>query len=566
MMKTFLRTTTAVTGILLLTQCSDYAIRVMDRPVQPLPKSLESVHPKEASYQRYRQAYQLITQARAMTPDSPDKAVGLYLEAAEISTKSNLEDLLPLYNHAVARAADLLVGNPQLSEVSGHTERYRIEYPKISRAASKRGEMNLLEFKDVIPSDSLKLKGWDKRVVSPGVGAPMVANYVPNAKLSSKEDTFVHTNGLQLPVTVVVDFPGKGAARFRAIDSTVNQKIRFLGEERTLAKDLTAPMAVSLDKARERGLIEDIRGVFYPVRYQKNMGLYSTQKFDERKIPLILIHGLVSDPTTWSVTLNGLLEDPEISSRYQVYLFYYPTGLPIRRTGSALKQELIRLQRFYNDMGAGDVASRSVIIGHSMGGLLTSMQVRKFGDATWKRISNIPLTKSKLRKEVKADYTVLLETPFPSMLNRAVFIATPHRGSQMANGWIGRIVISLIQIPEKVLKLDPVDAARSLTALGRTILLDDDLSNGVRSLRNNNPALGLIRSSPIVSSIPYHSIIGDRGRGDTPDSSDGVVAYRSSHLEGAKSEVIVPSGHSAHANPKAIQELRRILHANLSRR
>ena len=28
---------------------------------------------------------------------------------------------------------------------------------------------------------------------------------------------------------------------------------------------------------------------------------------------------------------------------------------------------------------------------------------------------------------------------------------------------------------------------------------------------------------PITPGIPYHSIIGDRGKGDTPNSSDGVV-------------------------------------------
>ena len=59
--------------------------------------------------------------------------------------------------------------------------------------------------------------------------------------------------------------------------------------------------------------------------------------------------------------------------------------------------------------------------------------------------------------------------------------------------------------------------------------------------------------------IPYHSIIGDRGRGDTPHSSDGVVPYWSSHLEGAKSEKIVPSDHGANQNAEGITEVIRIL-------
>jgi len=62
--------------------------------------------------------------------------------------------------------------------------------------------------------------------------------------------------------------------------------------------------------------------------------------------------------------------------------------------------------------------------------------------------------------------------------------------------------------------------------------------------------------------IPFHNIEGDRGRGDAPNSSDGVVPYWSSHLEGAASSLIVPSNHSAPRNPEAIAEVRRILHLN----
>src|SRR5207249_914286 len=48
----------------------------------------------------------------------------------------------------------------------------------------------------------------------------------------------------------------------------------------------------------------------------------------------------------------------------------------------------------------------------------------------------------------------------------------------------------------------------------------------------------------------------------TPNRSDGVVAYWSSHLDGAKSERIVPSGHGSPLNPQAIAEVHRILQLN----
>jgi hypothetical protein len=57
----------------------------------------------------------------------------------------------------------------------------------------------------------------------------------------------------------------------------------------------------------------------------------------------------------------------------------------------------------------------------------------------------------------------------------------------------------------------------------------------------------------------YHSIIGDRGRGDTPNNSDDVVPYWSSHLDGAQLERIVPSGHPSHQNKQGMEEVDRIL-------
>ena len=88
--------------------------------------------------------------------------------------------------------------------------------------------------------------------------------------------------------------------------------------------------------------------------------------------------------------------------------------------------------------------------------------------------------------------------------------------------------------------------------------------NSVDTLAPNNRFVVAINKIPITPGIPYYTIIGDRGRGDTPNSSDGVVAYWSSHLDGAKSEFIAPSNHSSPLNPQAIAEVHRILKQNIS--
>jgi hypothetical protein len=77
--------------------------------------------------------------------------------------------------------------------------------------------------------------------------------------------------------------------------------------------------------------------------------------------------------------------------------------------------------------------------------------------------------------------------------------------------------------------------------------------------------LAVLNSAPIT--VPYHSIIGDRGKpGPLADSTDGVVPYWSSHLDGAKSECIVPGPHGSCELPQTIAELDRILRLNLGLR
>ncbi len=48
-----------------------------------------------------------------------------------------------------------------------------------------------------------------------------------------------------------------------------------------------------------------------------------------------------------------------------------------------------------------------------------------------------------------------------------------------------------------------------------------------------------------MASLSYHSIIARRqANGPLAESDDGLVPYRSAHLEGAESEEIIVSGHS----------------------
>ena len=85
--------------------------------------------------------------------------------------------------------------------------------------------------------------------------------------------------------------------------------------------------------------------------------------------------------------------------------------------------------------------------------------------------------------------------------------------------------------------------------------------NAISNLRTDSPILAALDRIPIEPGVRYHSIIPLIG--GTADT-DGVVEYRSSHLEGAASELIFAGTHISQQDPAVIRELDRILREHLA--
>ena len=141
---------------------------------------------------------------------------------------------------------------------------------------------------------------------------------------------------------------------------------------------------------------------------------------------------------------------------------------------------------------------------------------------------------------------------------RAIFIATPHRGSFQAGrsiaSWIGRFV----RMPRQLLGL-----AQDLVTLDTDSLASAAFVRGmptsVDNMNPNSPFLEALVEIPPAPGVATHSIIPVEGDGDPALLNDGVVEYRSAHVEGVESELVVRSGHSAQPRPETIAEVRRIL-------
>jgi hypothetical protein len=80
----------------------------------------------------------------------------------------------------------------------------------------------------------------------------------------------------------------------------------------------------------------------------------------------------------------------------------------------------------------------------------------------------------------------------------------------------------------------------------------------------SNPALQALAAIPISPNVTAHSIIAVQGNGPIETGSDGVVTYKSAHIDGVASELAVRSGHSVQSNPHTVAEVRRILLLHLA--
>ena len=380
-----------------------------------------------------------------------------------------------------------------------------------------------------------------KVIAQPGIGGSLVG-----VRTIAPKEQFAAWLGVSAPVTATLNFQGSAATL--ALQQPAKQpEAPVEGKRRPLAADYSAPMAFY----RPQGSVFwiGLMGTLRSSNFMDRTGLYFLQPYDPDRIPVIFIHGLVSTPFTWMQTINELQADPEMRARYQFWVFYYPTGNPPAYSGLLLREEMAKVDKTYpNHRGY-------VLVGHSMGGLLARMQVSTVTPALWKEEVGGPA------KEV-LDRTAPDSVLYRSMIYRAnprvdrvVFVCTPHRGSKMAAGGLGRIARSLISLPLAITAavtqtIGNVDLTQFTGASRR-------LPNSITGLAPSNPGLKVLNRTNMP--VPYHSIIGDRGKGDSPNSTDGVVPYWSSHLDGAKSERIVPGPHSSLQLPETVTELDRIL-------
>jgi len=487
----------------------------------------------------------------------PLVALGDDLLAAKLSLRileerPNDSSAQGIYNFAVARAvenverAKIQPWKRKIDIASDHTT-YTLTTPK-----PVDPEHNPSRY-DLFPTDSLKISGqfFKTRSAVKGIGAPLVG--VSRSENPQFRQQYKLPR-IYAPVTATIRFSSQ-KAELEFVDPMKSDRVGLSKRSFPLAVDFSAPTAMLI--ARERPERLGFSRLMNPAKYADTARLAQLQQYDPTRTPVIFVHGLQETGASWAPMIDSLRDDPWIRKHYQFWFFSYPSGYPYPYSAALFRQDLDGIDRAF------PTHKRVVLVGHSMGGMICRLMITDAGDKIWRDFFSTLPAKTPLAPDTRKLLEESLIFNHRRDVERVIFISTPHRGSKLASSWIGRIGAALVRTPQKF---------TSIYASTEPLLIADPaarplkrMPNSVDTLQPNDRFVRAVDKLPITPGIPYHSIMGDRGRGNTPNSSDGIVPYWSSHLEGAQSELVVHSDHGAQYNPDAIREVERILRVNLAR-
>jgi pimeloyl-ACP methyl ester carboxylesterase len=221
------------------------------------------------------------------------------------------------------------------------------------------------------------------------------------------------------------------------------------------------------------------------------------------KIPVVLIHGVFDNSKRWDDLIHDLRACPTVCDHFQFWTIDYDADQEFFCLVAAVRRRLVAAYQTCDTTGEDPALKQTVLIGHSLGGLVAKVLVADGESCTHAR--------------------------------RVIFIATPHCGSRHAN-------------------------FSGVTSMFLQTRGDSESPSNVDLLKPDSPALAAIRQLPVRSDVKLHSIVGVAHPISLDGPSDGLVAVSNAYHPGVQSQLAVPAIHSqVPRSPRTIAEVQRIL-------
>lgn len=468
---------------------------------------------------------------------------------------------MDIYNHAITDGLRAARGG----EIDLAARSFTLPFGQLdlSRDAGGPGYRgyNLTNF---IAVEDYRIRGLRNHYRKPGLGAALAARAATLAAVNANR--WFHPRA-KVPVTAFVRFDqprqalrgGRMAGRIELYDADATPSVQIDGRPVPLESDPSATLAYGLNNSPmwDFEIAGFRRGDFSFFGGASQGDLFFIQPYRPGRIPVVFVHGTASSPARWAELLNELMGDSRIASRYQFWFYLYNSGNPIALSAMHLRENLTQAVRGLDPEGKDPALRDMVVIGHSQGGLLAKMTAVSSGSRFWDAISRDPIEKAKLSPETRDLLRRgLFVEPLP-FVRRLIFIATPHRGSYMAENRLGMLARRFINLPATLSKTGMELARLNPSGAARTAI---HIPTAIDNMDWNNPFLRTLYSLPVAPGVKTHSIIAVKGYGPPEKGADGVVRYASAHIAGVESELVVRSGHSCQADPHTVEEVRRILY------
>jgi len=421
------------------------------------------------------------------------------------------------------------------------------------------------EFGPLLFCDDYRVKGLDNHHETYGLGVPLIAQ---RADLPTQPEGTRYPPNVCFPVTAFFRFDGGLADLYARHNGQLEmynpltvQSIQVQGRMVPLQTDLTTPLAYLLNGT---DLTYVGYGGFLRPDYVEGLtGVYMLEPYEPGKIPVVFVHGLLSSPITWAPMFNDLQADPKIRANYQFWFYFYPTANPYLVSAAGLRHDLETLRVRVDPQKKDRSYDQMVMVGHSMGGLISRLLTVDSGDAFWKQVSDRPFDQIQVDPQTAKELQRTLFFDREQSVRRVIYLATPHHGSSLSPSTVGRLAGELIRLPSNLMKVT-TELANDKALRGKGI------PTSVAELDPSSPILTVLASRPRPADVRYHSVIGVIKPGQAPleswlagtchEEGDGVVPYVSAHLDEAMSELVLPADHThVHQHPLAVLEVRRIL-------
>ena len=174
------------------------------------------------------------------------------------------------------------------------------------------------------------------------------------------------------------------------------------------------------------------------------------EPYDPNKIPVVMIHGFWSSPVTWLAMFNDLRAGKDIRETLSILVFScIRPGNRFYVSAAQVRSDLKRVRNELDPYRNSTALDQMVLVGHSMGGLVSKMQTVDGGENFWDIVTDQPFENVKGDPESIKKLRDIFFFESNKSIKRVITIGTPHKGSFFATNtarWLSHRAFSMPQL------------------------------------------------------------------------------------------------------------------------